>query len=250
MTATEACQALVSDGFAAWSGASAWGVVLQQLLVHPDIPMTSHNSAACAVLDIPNSSLVEELVAIGVAIIENYFEGSDPGLCVATEGDVAAIARLQAFGRLAAVEVTTKAAARIAAAGVHLSEHGGTGGGIIGAAAGVGLTAAGSTGRLIECHVPLCGFARVTCVGDIEAAGIRVLANNRKERRCAGADDIVDTHDWFRPRLWGAKPRFRSLGMERALERGGDAAGRRGVAQAEEGTAGAAVPSTLLWSGG
>jgi tRNA(Ile2) C34 agmatinyltransferase TiaS len=185
------------------AGCTGWGVVRQQLLVHPDIPMTSHNSAACAVLDIPDASVVEELTALGIAIIEkNYFEGSDPGLCVATETDVETIARLQAFGLLAAVEVTNKAAAQVAAAGAHLSEHGGTGGGIIGAAAGVGLTAYGWTGRLIEYRVPLRGFAREVLVGDIEAAGIRVLAIDRNVG-VPRPSDIVDTHDWLRPRLWG-----------------------------------------------
>jgi len=184
-------------------GCAAWGVVRQQLLVHPDIPMTSHNSAACAVLDIPDASVVDELIARGIAIIEkNYFEGSDPGLCVATEADVEAIARLRAFGLLAAVEVTNKTAAHAAAVGVHLSEHGGTGGGIIGAAAGVGLTSYGWTGRLIEYHVPLRDFAREVRVGDIEAAGIRVLAIDRNVG-VPRPDDIVDTHDWLRPRLWG-----------------------------------------------
>jgi tRNA(Ile2) C34 agmatinyltransferase TiaS len=184
-------------------GCDGWGVVRQQLLVHPDIPYTSHNSAACAVLDIPDASVVDQLIAIGTGIIEEFFiEGSDPGLCVATETDVEAMVRLLVFGRLAAVEVTNKVAACAAAVGVHLSEHGGTGDGIIGAAAGVGLTAYGWAGRLIDYRVPLREFAREVRVGDIEDAGIRVLAIDRN----AGVprpDDVVDTHDWLRPRLWG-----------------------------------------------
>ncbi len=187
-------------------GCTGWGVVRQQLLVHPDIPMTSHNSAACAVLDVPDPSVVDELVAIATALIEEQFiEGSDPGLCVATEADLETLMRLQAFGRMAAVVVTDKAAARKAAAGVHLSEHGGTGDGIIGAAAGVGLTAYGWAGRLIEYRVPLRDFAREASVAEIEAAGIRVLAIDRNVGVPA-PDDVVDTHDWLRPRLWGHEP--------------------------------------------
>lgn len=187
-------------------GCTGWGVVRQQLLVHPDIPMTSHNSSACAVIDVPDTSVVPALIAAGIAMIEeNYFEGSDPGLCVATEADTDALARLRAFGRLAAVEVTDKAAARTAAAGVHISEHGGTGGGIIGAAAGVGLTSLGWAGRLIDYRVPLRGFARESRVADIEAAGIRVLAIDRNVG-VPRPGDIVDTHDWLRPRLWGGEP--------------------------------------------
>jgi tRNA(Ile2) C34 agmatinyltransferase TiaS len=187
-------------------GCTGWAVVRQQLLVHPDIPMTSHNSAACAVLEVPDPSVVDELVVIATALIEEQFiEGSDPGLCVATEADLDALARLQVFGRMAAVAVTNKAAAREAAAGVHLSEHGGTGDGIIGAAAGVGLTAYGWAGRLIEYRVPLRDFARETSVAKIEAAGIRVLAIDRNVGVPA-PDDVVDTHDWLRPRLWGHEP--------------------------------------------
>jgi len=180
-----------------------WGVVRQQLLVHPDIPMTSHNSSACAVIEVPGASVVPALIAAGIALIEeNYFEGSDPGLCVATDADIETLERLRAFGRLAAVEVTNKDAAREAAAGVHLSEHGGTGGGIIGAAAGVGLTSLGWAGRLIDYRVPLRDFGREASVRDIEAAGIHVLAIDRNVG-VPRPDDIVDTHDWLRPRLWG-----------------------------------------------
>jgi len=187
-------------------GCSGWGVVRQQLLVHPDIPMTSHNSSACAVVEIPDASVAGELTAIAIALIEeNFFEGSDPGLCVATDADRDALRRLEPFGRLAAVAVTNKEAARVAAEGVHLSEHGGTGGGIIGAAAGVGLTASGWTGRMIEYHVPLRDFARESTVADIEAAGIRVLAIDRNVG-VPRPSDIVDTHDWLRPRLWGGSP--------------------------------------------
>lgn len=184
-------------------GCSGWGVVRQQLLVHPDIPFTSHNSAACAVLEIPHAGVVAELIELGSAIIaEHFIEGSDPGLCVATEADAEALARLVAFGRMAAVAVTTKEAAREAALGVHLSEHGGTGDGIIGAAAGIGLTAYGWAGRLIDYRVPLRDFPRESRVADIEAAGIHVLALDRNVG-VPRPDDIVETHDWLRPRLWG-----------------------------------------------
>jgi tRNA(Ile2) C34 agmatinyltransferase TiaS len=186
-------------------GCTPWGVVRQQLLVHPDIPMTSHNSSACSVIDVPDESVVDELVRIGIDLLaEFYIEGSDPGLCVATEADTETIARLRAFGRLAAVAVTDKDAARAAAEGVHLSEHGGTGGGIIGAAAGVGLSSLGWAGRLIDFHVPLRDFPRESTVAEIESAGIHVLAIDRNVG-VPRPDDIVDTHDWLRPRLWGGE---------------------------------------------
>ena len=35
-------------------GCHMWGVLRQQLLVHDDIPFTSHNSSACVVVDMPD----------------------------------------------------------------------------------------------------------------------------------------------------------------------------------------------------
>ncbi|MBE0616997.1 MAG: hypothetical protein IH608_03595, partial [Proteobacteria bacterium] len=129
---------------------TVWGVVRQQLLVDPRIPYTSHNSAACVVVEAVDGAVAAELVVRAAAHIGRHFlEGSDPGLCLMPEGHPA-LDRLVAFGRLAAVEVVTQGQAREAAAGCHLSAHGGTGDGIIGAAAAVGLTADGWSGRFIE----------------------------------------------------------------------------------------------------
>jgi hypothetical protein len=42
-------------------------------------------------------------------------------------------------------------------------------------------------------------------VSEIEAKGIRVLSVERNAL-VAGPDDIVDTRDWMRPRLWAGEP--------------------------------------------
>ena len=150
------------------AGVHPWAVVRQQLLVHPDVPYTSHNSSAVCVLEVDASlwpatpslgdGVLAELVERACRHVERYqLPGSDPGVCVAWEGGPALDA-LTAFGRRAAVEVVTQAAARAAAEGAHLSGHGGTDDGIIGAAAGVGLTAEGWHGRLIEYRVALRDF--------------------------------------------------------------------------------------------
>lgn len=39
------------------------GVLRQQLLVHEDIPYTSHNSAACMIVNAPDPTLLKTLVA-------------------------------------------------------------------------------------------------------------------------------------------------------------------------------------------
>lgn len=187
-------------------GCTTWGVIRQQLIVHPDVPYTSHNSSGCAVLDVPDASFLPILAELGAAhIAEHFMEGSDPGLCVAPE--TADLGVLMAFGGRAAVEVVTQADARAAAeaAGVHLSGHGGTCDGIIGAAAGVGLTAGGWAGRFVDYHVPLRDFPGVTTVGAVEDAGITVVPVDRNVQVPKPAD-ALDTQDWLRPRLWGGRP--------------------------------------------
>ena len=194
-------------------GWTMWAVVRQQLLVHPDVPYTSHNSAAVCVLEGESGRVAAEhsraeiadIVARATAHLERHWmEGSDPGLCVAA-ADSAAMPALIAFGRRAATEVVTQAEARRAAAGAHLSGHGGTEDGIIGAAAGVGLTAQGWCGRLIDYRVPLRDLPDPIAVGDLEALDIAVLAVDRDGPVPAPAD-LVRHEDWLRPRLWGGAP--------------------------------------------
>ncbi|MDZ4169651.1 MAG: hypothetical protein U1E26_08350 [Coriobacteriia bacterium] len=185
-------------------GCKLWGVVRQQLLVHPDIPYTSHNSSACAVVEVPDAAIVEELITRAIAHVELHaLEGSDPGVCVALE-DNPAIPVLTEFGRRAAVSVVTQADAIAAASGAHLSGHGGTNDGIIGAAAGVGLTAWGWSGRFVEFGRLRDHPAEVT-VGELEAAGMLVLPVDRNVVS-PKLGDIVETADWLRPRLWGGRP--------------------------------------------
>jgi len=185
-------------------GCTLWGVVRQQLLVHPDIPYTSHNSSACAVVEIPDASVVDDLIERAIAHVERHaLEGSDPGVAVAAD-DNPAISRLVEFGRRAATEVLTQADAYAAAEGAHLSGHGGTNDGIIGAAAGIGLTAWGWSGRFVE-YGGLRDYADEVTVGELESAGMLVLPVDRNVVS-PRTGDIVDTAGWLRPRLWGGRP--------------------------------------------
>lgn len=187
-------------------GCTTWGVIRQQLILHPDVPYTSHNSSGCAVIDVPDASYLPGLAELGAQhIAEHFIDGSDPGLCIAPE--TADFEPLIAFGNRAAVEVVTQDDARLAAeaAGVHLSGHGGTNDGIIGAAAGIGLTAGGWAGRFVEYRVPLREFGAVTTVGAVEDAGITVVAVDRNVM-VPKPTDTLDTQDWLRPRLWGHRP--------------------------------------------
>jgi len=124
-------------------------ITRHQLFVSPEIPYTSHNSAMCfkAEMDI---KYVEDLIAYaGKFLSEKSAKGSDPGLCVAVTEHVKDKEKLIRFGIDATKIVLTKKDAQLLAGEleIHLSEHGGTGGGIIGALSGVGLRMYGNNGR-------------------------------------------------------------------------------------------------------
>jgi len=134
-----------------------WGspgmVTRHQLLVHPDIPYTSHNSAMCFVAQIDEGSLERVIAFAGDFLNNECAEGSDPGLCVAVLDRLESAGELIAFGQRAKLEVIAMQEAFDLAGrlGVHLSEHGGTGQGVIGALAGAGLRLWGNDGRMKGC---------------------------------------------------------------------------------------------------
>jgi hypothetical protein len=180
------------------------GVVRQQLLLDPSIPCTTHNSSACAIIETPDLSLMDELISRAVNHIERHFiPGSDPGLCVASE-DNPALPKLIHFGRTCTTRVVTQKEAVQVAVGAHLSGHGGTQDGIIGAAAAVGLTAHGWGGRFIE-FGRLRDFPEKVSVSDLEQSKIAVVSIDR-DAQVLAPEDVVDTKGWLRPRLWGGRP--------------------------------------------
>ncbi len=75
--------------------------------------------------------------------------GSDPGLCVAIVKQILNRDKLIGFGQKAKQAILTKEDAYELAKelSIHLSEHGGTGQGVVGALAGIGLRLSGNDGR-------------------------------------------------------------------------------------------------------
>lgn len=125
-------------------------VTRHQLLLHEDIPYTSHNSSMCCEAVCADPAAV--IAAAQAYLSAHAAPGSDPGLCVLQLRPGEDPSALTAFGRRAQTEVLKKADAYETAARfpetLSLSEHGGTGGGVIGALAGVGLRLTGSDGRI------------------------------------------------------------------------------------------------------
>ena len=137
-------QALVDRGLA-----TVGRVTRHQLLVHPDIAYTSHNSSMCFEAEISEDALGEVTRVCADVLTTESVEAADPGLAIVVLSSLADAERLMAFGLEAKQRVLTKdeAYARAEELGVHLSEHGGTGIGVIGALAGAGLRLTGSDGR-------------------------------------------------------------------------------------------------------
>jgi tRNA(Ile2) C34 agmatinyltransferase TiaS len=179
------------------------GVVRQQLLLDERIPYTSHNSSACVMVHAPDASWAPLLTARAIEHLKRHsLEGSDPGLCVASESD-GDLARLIAFGRACTATIATQKEAMEAASSSHLSGHGGSNDGIIGAAAAVGLTASGWSGRFIE-YGRLREIPDPVRVSELERWNIVVVSGDR-DARVPAPEDIVCTKGWLRPRLWGKR---------------------------------------------
>ena len=113
----------------------AASVSRHQLHVHDAIPYTSHNSAMCFTV-VTSSSCIDELIRFSSGfLVENSVQGSDPGLRVAVDDDTLDRQALITFGLAAKTTILSKNDAYTLAGkiGIHLSEHGGSGAGVIGA---------------------------------------------------------------------------------------------------------------------
>lgn len=127
------------------------GITRHQLYVHEDIPFTSHNS--CAVLHIDGNDASDKkwlFETVKEVMLDDFIEGSDPGIAVACEDEITA--PLIAFGRDAQRIVLTQNDARTLAKnlGIRLEGLGGTEDGVIGTMAGLGLAKGGNDGRFLQ----------------------------------------------------------------------------------------------------
>lgn len=125
-------------------------VTRHQLYIHEDIPYTSHNSAMCFFGEAPDDAMPAIIATASQHLDTVAAEGSDPGLCVLQFESANNYDELMAFGKDAKKKVLTKEDALLCAQKnqLHLSEHGGTGQGIIGALAGIGLRIFGCDGEV------------------------------------------------------------------------------------------------------
>lgn len=168
-------------------------ITRHQLFLHEDIAYTSHNSSMCF-----DGSCDDEGALLAITecaktyLDDNAAQGSDPGLCVARAKDLDYYKSLITFGWKAKRIVLTKAEAYIVASklGVHLTEHGGTGIGVIGALAGVGLRMSGNDGEIKG------GVKRFFNVDHIDVASLKAHPSV-DDVRDIGKHSLEDHHEIY-----------------------------------------------------
>ncbi len=143
----------LADAIAAEDLGVVVGVTRHQLFVSPEIPYTSHNSAACLAVWPRNGVSGAELVELcRDFLVRESAPGSDAGFSVVSGGSPLAV--VLEFGVRAKEEVVSMEEARRLAAtvGAHLEGVTGDHGGIIGALAATGLRFGGEDGRYLWVH--------------------------------------------------------------------------------------------------
>ena len=172
------------------------GVSRHQLLVHPDIPYTSHNSALCLDAHVPDGRIDEVRAFCRDFLLRESAEGSDAGLCIAAYDSLNGT--VQAFGVRAKQEVLVRTDAEDVArdAGVFLVGLTGDHGGMIGALASVGLRRSGTDGRFVwlEGVRELSGVAPASDL--IENTGIDAIED--REGRAVSPGDSICVDPWPR----------------------------------------------------
>ncbi|MEI8048981.1 MAG: hypothetical protein WCI92_16480 [Bacteroidota bacterium] len=124
-------------------------ITRHQLLVHKDIPYTSHNSSACLLMECDPGKEAELTAFCRDFLLRESAPGSDAGLCVASK--TAINHAIENWGTNAKIIVLNKPLAHEQANLNHIFLEGLTGEkiGVIGALAAVGLRHAGNDGRVL-----------------------------------------------------------------------------------------------------
>jgi tRNA(Ile2) C34 agmatinyltransferase TiaS len=181
-------------------GHALLGVTRHQLLRDPRVPCTKKNSCAAIHLDVGDTvDLDRTLAQVQQIVVANAPEGSDPGLCLATDVPPT----VTAYGQRVQQQLVTQDDARSLAQrhGIPLLGLGGDRSGVIGALAAVGLAAAGNDGRyiLVGRIRELQGWQPVAALLDAGVTSVRTRAGETV------TEGMVQT-DRLRPARRAAQP--------------------------------------------
>jgi hypothetical protein len=177
------------------------GITRHQLLVHPQIPYTSHNSSACLSVEAESEDNIWD--ASREFLLRESAAGSDAGLCLAEWESIHE--EVMSLGRRAKLEVLTLLEAQQVAsrAGLRCEGLTGTGGGVIGALAGIGLHRRGNDGRFLW----LPGLRELKgkyLVGEMIAKG-HIECVCTLDYIELSPEETVDVGEWVRPLLLNGK---------------------------------------------
>lgn len=177
-------------------------VTRHQLLVHPDIPYTSHNSSACLEAE-GLAAPAEVFEAARDFMADHLHEGANPGLCVCPADAVPP--ELADLGFRAQKQVLRlEEGYRLAEGdGLLTWRHGPTGQGIIGALSAVGLRSTGRDGRFIHLDGIRKVHGRVKVVEILSRTAVDAVTT--VDGLELAADETVDTMSWVRPSLRGGR---------------------------------------------
>ena len=125
-------------------------ITRHQLLLHEDIPYTSHNSSMCFSCHLSESEFEKIKIFVTDYVMTMSASSSAPGICMGFEKDIINKSTLISYGLDAKKKVLTKESAYKMAEeqNLFLTELKNRGDGIIGALAGVALRLSGNDGRI------------------------------------------------------------------------------------------------------
>lgn len=185
--------------------ARLYAVTRHQLFVSPEIPYTSHNSAACLALDFRDEDYPAVRDFCRDYLLRESAIGSDAGLCIAAEQRVPA--SVIEFGQRAKVEVLQISASHALADATQIFLEGltGTRQGVIGALSAVGLHRTRNDGRFLwmrgvrDMQPGTYSLSELRAQTDIEAfeaiAGKEIMSD----------DAAITFTDWARPVFKGGR---------------------------------------------
>ena len=179
-------------------------VTRHQLLVHPDVPYTSHNSCACIEAVTSNGDLGKVAHSAKSFLLDHFHEGANPGLCLVRKESVPR--ELMPFGLRAQQEVIdlNEGLSLADTIDAYTWRAGETGQGCIGALAGIGLRNSGMDGRFLALE-GIRKISGVVTVAEILQKTV-ICAVETTEGNPLSDHELVDTLDWVRPTLRNGLP--------------------------------------------
>jgi hypothetical protein len=172
-------------------------ITRHQLLVHKDIPYTSHNSSACLLMDCEPGKEAELITFCRDFLLRESAPGSDAGLCIAAE--TAINHSIENWGKNAKKIVLNKTLAHELASMNNIFLEGLTGEkiGVIGSLAAVGLRHAGNDGRVL--WLPLLRETEgIFTSGELKNR-LTVDRITTKEGTEIPNEDTIKADNWIRP---------------------------------------------------